>query len=124
MGDDGQTARERLNEKIAEAGFSRVEEDVLVMPLCDVLARHRVERVDFMHVDTEGFDYQVLRQIDFARFRPRLILYEHQHLSAADQEAARQLLGAQGYECASLGPDTLATRGAASRGGNAVGKSS
>lgn len=49
-----------------------------VKPLRDVLAEHLPpgQAIDFMTVDVEGLDLQVLRSNDWDRFRPRLILAE------------------------------------------------
>jgi FkbM family methyltransferase len=79
--------------------------------LTSVLDRHRVERIDVLHIDVEGYDYAVLRQIDFARFRPKLILYEHRHLGDADRAAAASLLWGHGYRLIDCGLfDTMAVR--------------
>jgi FkbM family methyltransferase len=58
----------------------------------ELLRQQDIRRVDILMVDTEGFDLRVLQQIPFASIRPRLIVYEHKHLSHADQEAAKELL--------------------------------
>jgi FkbM family methyltransferase len=80
-------------------------------PLMSVLDRHRVERVDVLHIDAESYDYQVLKQLDFARFRPKLILYEHRHLGAEDRNAATALLAGAGYRLIDCGAfDTMAVR--------------
>jgi hypothetical protein len=53
----------------------------------------------------------VLKQIDFARYRPKLILYEHRHLNDADRTAAASLLSREGYRLIDCGPlDTMAVR--------------
>jgi FkbM family methyltransferase len=41
-----------------------------------VLDKHRVERVDFMSIDLEGFELQALRGLDFNRHRPTWLLVE------------------------------------------------
>ncbi|HWL92374.1 MAG TPA: FkbM family methyltransferase [Phycisphaerae bacterium] len=76
-----------------------------------LLDRHRVDHVDAFCVDTEGYDYQVIRQIDFKRFRAKLILYEHGNLGSADQSSLAQLLTEQGYILANYGKlNTVAVR--------------
>ena len=77
-------------------------------PLMSVLGRLKIERVDLLHIDAESYDYRVLRQLDFARFRPRLVLYEHCNLSAGDAIAARALLRREGYSVVECGRDTVA----------------
>ena len=79
------------------------------VPLSDVLTKHQVEVVDLVHIDTEGYDYKVLSTIDFARYKPSVILYEHKHLSESEHKLARSLLMEKGYKCSEYGSDTLAT---------------
>jgi len=63
--------------------------------LCD---RHAVQNVDLIHLDTESFDYEILKLIDFRYYRPALLLYEHKHLSTSDRGCAQKLLINQSYE--------------------------
>ncbi len=34
-----------------------------------------------MHIDTEGYDWKILSQLDLNRFSPAIILFEHKHLT-------------------------------------------
>lgn len=76
-----------------------IEERVPTVRLDTLLARHRVSKIDLLVIDTEGHDWEILRALDFTRFRPVLLMFEHQHLSANDKAAAYALLQTQGYEC-------------------------
>ena len=79
--------------------------------LMAVLDRNRVERIDVLHIDAESYDFEILKQLDFARFRPKLILFEHKHLSAGDRGAAMSLLSGAGYRLVNCGTlDTMAVR--------------
>lgn len=51
---------------------------VPVMPLSSILERYEAEfkDIDFLSVDVEGHDLEVLRSNDWNRFRPRLVLVE------------------------------------------------
>src|SRR5262249_18075468 len=48
-------------------------------------------------IDTEGYDLEILRQLDLIRFRPDLIVYEHKHLNELERTIAADLLIANGY---------------------------
>jgi FkbM family methyltransferase len=73
-----------------------------------LLARHGITHVDFLQIDTEGSDYDILRTIDFSRVRPDYINYEHELLND-DKPACRAMLQAAGYELHDWGEtDTLA----------------
>jgi FkbM family methyltransferase len=87
-----------------------VEADVQTVSLADILAEHDVESIDLLHIDAEGFDADVLAQLDFARYRPRVILIEHAHLSPLRDHRTRELFRAQGYSCTRLMADYLAIR--------------
>jgi FkbM family methyltransferase len=82
---------------IPEIDSLLVEESVPTVRLDTLLARHDVSRIDLLVIDTEGHDYEILRALDFARFRPVLVMFEHQHLSATDKAAAYALLAKQTY---------------------------
>jgi FkbM family methyltransferase len=85
-----------------------VEQEIQSLPLHHLLDRNRVTKIDLIHIDTEGFDYEVLKQIDFTRYKPSVILYEHSHLGDADANRAETLLRAQGYSLSRYSDDTLA----------------
>ncbi|MEO1623807.1 MAG: FkbM family methyltransferase [Bacteroidota bacterium] len=72
-------------------------QDMNCLSLSELLAKHQVNKLDLLMIDAEGHDFHILRQLDFARHSPRLIFYEHCHLSSSDQKAAHQLLRDQGY---------------------------
>jgi FkbM family methyltransferase len=83
-------------------------EPVHCEPLRDILARNRITKIDILHIDTEGYDYEVLKQVDLETSPPRAILYEHMHLSMEDESAARGLLSRVGYSVCPVFNDTLA----------------
>ena len=86
------------------------EADVECQPLQIILDRNRVDAIDLLHIDTEGFDYQVLAQVDFKRYKPSVILFEHHLLSDDEFFKARKLLRNAGYRLVQYGNDTLALR--------------
>jgi FkbM family methyltransferase len=85
-----------------------IEEDVECQPLQVILDRNRVDAIDLLHIDTEGFDYQVLSQVEFKRYKPSAILFEHHLLTDDEFFKARKLLRRSGYRLVQYGNDTLA----------------
>jgi FkbM family methyltransferase len=81
--------------------------------LCD---KHALDHVDLLLVDTEGYDYEVLRNIDLEHHRPALVIYEHYHLSEGDQASCQNELRGAGYETMSEGFDTWCLRPEADAG--------
>lgn len=84
-----------------------VSSEVTALMFESLCRRNRVERVDLLLIDTEGHDWQILRSIDLGEQRPRLVIYEHYHLSARDRAAAREHLARHGYETMEEGFDTF-----------------
>jgi FkbM family methyltransferase len=78
-----------------------------VMTFESLCAKHGADRVDLVLIDTEGYDWEILRSIDFARFRPQVVVYEHFHLAPADRRACAEYLAAHGYETMEEGFDTF-----------------
>jgi FkbM family methyltransferase len=76
--------------------------------LSALFAKHRVTKVDILHVDTEGYDAEVIKMIDFARFKPKIIIFEHTHLSREDVIVMERLLASHGYTHSRTFRDTIA----------------
>ena len=68
--------------------------------------KHDVERLDLLLIDTEGYDWDMIRGIDLERRHPRLLVYEHYHLSAEERAACRAHVERHGYETMEEGFDT------------------
>ncbi len=75
----------------------RISEEVTCVTLGDLLDRHAVEELDLLQIDAEGYDYEIVRSIDFERVKPRMINYERIHLQE-DEARCRHLLEEQGYK--------------------------
>ena len=84
-----------------------VEREVSVVSFDTLCRRNHVPRVDLLLIDTEGHDWEILQSIDLARWRPRLVIYEHYHLSREARRAAREHLRQVGYETMEEGFDTF-----------------
>ncbi|HSG74544.1 MAG TPA: FkbM family methyltransferase [Burkholderiales bacterium] len=84
-------------------GYECVERPVRVRTLTDVFeaSRFRSNRIALLSVDVEGHEEWVLRSLDFARYRPRLILCEFHVPTLARMQADpkyRLLTGELRYE--------------------------
>ena len=86
-------------EHLGVLGQVRREIPVPVLPLSEVLARHLAagQVIDFMSVDVEGHDAEVLASNDWGRFRPRFVVVEDKEVEAEKSEIVR-LMGGYGYE--------------------------
>ncbi len=65
------------------------------------------KKIDYLQIDTEGYDWEILKMLDFSRVKPPIIKYEHVNLEKADLIASKKLLIDQGYSIFKEGIDTL-----------------
>jgi FkbM family methyltransferase len=92
-----------------------MEEKVATISPATLLAKHNIGRVDLLQVDTEGFDFEIIKLIMATQIRPTIINYEHIHLSTTDRAECVSLLGGLGYKmmrAGAYGIDTVAFRSA------------
>ncbi len=85
-----------------------VTETVECMNLAELFETHAVKHVDLLQIDVEGYDFEILKLIDFRVIKPKLIKYEHRSLFENDQRSARDLLLNNGYQLWNDGEDTAA----------------
>ena len=71
--------------------------EVSCLTLESLCRKHGIAHIDVLHVDAEGYDDRIVQQIDFARHRPRLLIYEHFHLDSATRTALQRRLEQHGY---------------------------
>jgi hypothetical protein len=58
-------------------------------------------------IDAEGYDWEIIRDIDFAAWRPRLLIYEQYHLTENERVECRAHVERVGYETMEEGFDTF-----------------
>lgn len=85
--------------QIEMLGEVKKEISVPTAPLVEVLERHvpNGRPIDFMNVDVEGRDFEVLDSNDWNRFRPRIIVVEDEGLDPAESRIVK-LMNGHGYE--------------------------
>ncbi len=64
----------------------------------DIVDKYELPKVDLLQIDTEGHDDVILYSIDFPKMAPRLIIFEHEHLSFERYLACIAHLQSFGYE--------------------------
>lgn len=74
--------------------FDQMQEITVPLITLDyALAIHGIERVDYLSVDVEGRELDVLQGFEIARWRPRLVIVENNNL----WDALVEYFGAAGY---------------------------
>ena len=77
-----------------------MRESVPCLRVETLLARHGIVRTDLLIIDTEGWDWRVLRQFDLRALQPWLILVEHQHLMPDETVGMHDRFRRDGYDWA------------------------
>ena len=63
---------------------------------------------DFLHIDAEGHDYQVLNSLNLTIYQPRLILMEFKHLTKDQLELMVEKFNKHGYQYKFFSDDIIA----------------
>lgn len=72
--------------------------DVPCITLEGLLEHEQIERVDVLLIDVEGFDFEILKMIDFDKIAPSVIKFEHKHLTLKDRRHAWDYLRTRGFK--------------------------
>lgn len=84
-------------DKIKDFDKYLITDKVRCLSLKSLFKRHNVKKIDLLQIDTEGYDYNILKQIPFNKIKPSIINYEDRHLSQQQKEYCEKLLKKQGY---------------------------
>lgn len=58
------------------------------LKLSELLYKHKIDKIDILHIDTEGYDWKILQQLQLEKYQPQFILFEKTHLTNLEQQAA------------------------------------
>ncbi|HEX3599215.1 MAG TPA: FkbM family methyltransferase, partial [Lacipirellulaceae bacterium] len=92
------------------ASFDRVhlrrhgiaEADIVAEPVrCETvetaLRAAGLSTVDLIQIDAEGYDWHIIRSIDFTRVRPQILRFEFRNMPASDADECLALLASHGF---------------------------
>jgi hypothetical protein len=89
----------------------RIEEiQVRAVSMATLLRESGGNRIDILQIDAEGYDFEILKMIDFSQMKPAIICYEHANLTRGQTEESAALLVAEGYRLTRDNLDTIAYR--------------
>jgi FkbM family methyltransferase len=100
---EGSPLPENKDEYIAEESVECICTDTL-------LARTGIEKTDWLQIDTEGFDFEIIKMFNIGITTPTVIVYENLHLSSEQREECVNHLKTNGYDSKDYGANTLAMR--------------
>ena len=82
---------------IADVEQRIVETEVECIRFESLCESHSIDQLDLLLIDTEGYDFEILRGADLERLSPRLLIYEHAMLTDRDYAECRAMLEHLGY---------------------------
>ena len=86
-------------------------EPLPVITFDDLLQKNNFRKVDLLHTDTEGFDYRILRSIDFEKHDIRLVIFEGEWMTQFELRELVAYLRKYHYRIFRCGVDYAALRG-------------
>jgi hypothetical protein len=74
-----------------------------------LLETHDIRWIDLLHIDTEGHDWKILRQLNLDKISPFVIMFENKHFNQEERDEVMFKLG-QKYKIIDLGADYLCVK--------------
>ena len=87
-----------------------VEEKVKIVSAASLLKDDNISKLDLLMIDTEGFDYEVIKMFEIEKNKPGMIIFEHSHLSESDYNDCTSLLRSNDYQVRKDGANTVALK--------------
>ena len=85
-----------------------IEEQIECISLDELFEEEKISSVSFLQLDTEGYDFEIIKMIDFNKIKPQIIRYESNLLPKIDNKLCIELLHQNGYTFFDEGNDIIA----------------
>ncbi|MBP8959725.1 MAG: FkbM family methyltransferase [Bacteroidales bacterium] len=92
---------ENENDLIAEEQVECISPETLIK-------RYGIKKIDWLQIDTEGYDFEIIKMFNLPLTKPSVIVYENLHLTEETKEECIRFLNINGYYSKNYGPNTLA----------------
>ncbi|MDD4349128.1 MAG: FkbM family methyltransferase [Opitutales bacterium] len=84
------------------------EFDVPCLTLQSLFERHQIHKISVLQVDTEGYDYRIIKMLDFTKYRPTIINFEVVHMTRLQIDEIMWMLYRNGYKIMRYGINMIA----------------
>jgi len=84
----------------------KIEETVNCITFEELTRRHNLSKIDLLQIDTEGYDFEILKRVDFQRCPVRFVNFESGFLGDQKKDA-KQLMRQNGYILVDYSVDTF-----------------
>jgi FkbM family methyltransferase len=95
-----------------------IAEKIQVLSPANLLKTYSIDHINLLQIDTEGFDFEIIKMFLDTNITPGMIIFENTHLSENDLADCQKLLLARGYQTEKHGRNTAAIRITISPPGN------
>lgn len=99
----GEELPKTVNEYISDEPIACISVDTL-------LSKYSVKPFDWLQIDAEGYDYEIIKMFNIEKTQPSVIVYENSHLSTEDKSACEMHLIKNGYKLSQIKENTVAQR--------------
>lgn len=86
------------------------EEQVMCISTASLLKQYNIEKIDWLQIDTEGFDFEVIKMFRIEETKPTVISYENMHLSEEEKKNCIDHLTRNGYKIRHFDGNSVAMR--------------
>lgn len=69
-----------------------IEEKVTTITFNSLIKKYGIAKVQLIHIDTEGYDAEILRQINFKTMQCEMVIFEHKHLTPSSYKQCLKIL--------------------------------
>lgn len=73
------------------------EQSVNCITLQYLVNKYNVKNIDFLCIDVEGYEMVIIKQLPKLSIRPKVIYYEHKHMSKVQKQECKNILSSLGY---------------------------
>ncbi|MBD3636883.1 MAG: FkbM family methyltransferase [Crocinitomicaceae bacterium] len=111
--ESGHVARKCAKEGIeipSDTSIHIVEEPVQIVSAEHLISEYNLDKIDLLMIDTEGFDFEIIKMIDINANEPGMIIFEHSHLSEGDYQTCIAHLQENNYTVKKDGANTIAIK--------------
>ncbi|UAY52036.1 FkbM family methyltransferase [Ferruginibacter albus] len=81
-------------------GFNEllIEEQINTITFDSLLSKYQLKDINLVHIDTEGYDFEILKLINWSKIKVDIVIYEYVHLAIGDFRKSLKLLKKNGFE--------------------------
>lgn len=85
-----------------------IKVNVNINTIANVINKYNLRKINLIMIDTEGYDFEIIKTIPFDVIKPEVIIYEHTHFSNETKTECIHFLKGNNYKISHTISDTIA----------------